>query len=86
MAKTEQILRIKFIEILLKERKAKGASYTEIEDYLEEKFADKDLGEDLKFSKKTFERDKKAIAEIEKRNLGKGKTNLRINSQVDFIL
>lgn len=64
MAKNEQILRIKFIEILLKERKEKGASYTEIEDYLEEKFADKDLGEDLKFSKKTFERDKKAIAEI----------------------
>lgn len=64
MAKNEQILRIKFIEILLKERKDKGASYQEIEEYLEEKFADKDLGEDLKFSKKTFERDKKAIAEI----------------------
>ena len=42
MAKNEQILRIKFIEILLKERKAKGASYQEIEEYLEEKFADKD--------------------------------------------
>lgn len=64
MAKNEQILRIKFIEILLKERKDKGASYQEIEEYLEEKFADKDLGEDLRFSKKTFERDKKAIAEI----------------------
>ncbi|MBU4538356.1 MAG: WYL domain-containing protein [Weeksellaceae bacterium] len=64
MAKNEQILRIKFIEILLRERKDKGASYEEIEEYLEDKFADKDLGEELKFSKKTFERDKKAIAEI----------------------
>ena len=64
MAKTEQILRLKFIEILLREKKEKGASYEEIEDYLEAKFADKDLGEELKFSKKTFERDKKAISEI----------------------
>lgn len=64
MAKNEQILRLKFIEILLRERKERGASYEEIEEYLEEKFADKDLGEELKFSKKTFERDKKAIAEI----------------------
>ena len=64
MAKNEQILRIKFIEILLRERKDRGASYEEIEDYLEDKFADKDLGEVLKFSRKTFERDKKAIAEI----------------------
>lgn len=64
MAKNEQILRLKFIEILLRERKERGASYEEIEEYLEEKFADKDLGEDLKFSKKTFERDKKAIADI----------------------
>lgn len=64
MAKNEQILRLKFTETLLRERKDKGASYQEIEEYLEEKFADKDLGEDLRFSKKTFERDKKAIAEI----------------------
>lgn len=64
MAKNEQILRLKFIEILLRERKERGASYEEIEEYLEEKFADKDLGEELKFSKKTFERDKKSIAEI----------------------
>lgn len=64
MAKNEQILRLKFIEILLRERKERGASYEEIEEYLEEKFADKDLGEELKFSKKTFERDKKAIADI----------------------
>lgn len=64
MAKNEQILRLKFIEMLLREKKEQGASYEQIEDYLEDKFADKDLGEELKFSKKTFERDKKAIAEI----------------------
>src|SRR5690606_12161269 len=64
MTKNAQILRLKFIEILLRERKERGASYEEIEEYLEEKFADKDLGEELKFSKKTFERDKKAIADI----------------------
>ena len=64
MAKNEQILRLKFIETLLRNRKEKGASYEEIEEYLEDQFANKDLEQELKFSKKTFERDKKAIAEI----------------------
>ena len=64
MAKNEQILRLKFIETLLRNRKEKGASYEEIEEYLEYHFAGKDLEQELKFSKKTFERDKKAIAEI----------------------
>lgn len=64
MAKNEQILRLKFIELLLRERKGRGATFDEIEHYLEDKFSDKDLADELKFSKKTFERDKKAISEI----------------------
>ena len=64
MAKNEQILRLKLIEVLLRERKENGASYDEIEKYLEKQFASKDLGSELRFSKKTFERDKKAISEI----------------------
>ncbi len=64
MAKNEQILRLKLIEVLLRERKENGASYEDIEAYLEKQFASKDLGAELRFSKKTFERDKKAISEI----------------------
>src|SRR5690606_25912264 len=64
MAKNEQILRLKLIEVLLRERQENGASYEEIEAYLEKQFASKDLGSELRFSKKTFERDKKAISEI----------------------
>ena len=40
MAKNEQMLRLKFIEELLRRRKDKGATYQEITDFLEEKFAD----------------------------------------------
>ncbi|PIE51067.1 MAG: WYL domain-containing protein [Flavobacteriales bacterium] len=64
MAKNEQILRIKLIEEFLRLRKDKGASYEEIADYLERKFEEKDISEHLKFTKRTFLRDKKAILDI----------------------
>ena len=64
MAKNEQILRLKYIETLLRNRKERGASYEEIEEYLQKKFAENDTLEELKFSKKTWERDQLAISEI----------------------
>ncbi|MDY3363069.1 WYL domain-containing protein [Riemerella anatipestifer] len=64
MAKTEQMLRLKYIEELLRRRKEKGASFQEIENYLKEKFEEKDILDQLKFTDRTFLRDKKAILEI----------------------
>ncbi|MEJ8597261.1 WYL domain-containing protein [Riemerella anatipestifer] len=64
MAKTEQMLRLKYIEELLRRRKEKGASFQEIENYLKEKFEEKDILDQLKFTERTFLRDKKAILEI----------------------
>ena len=65
MAKKEQMLRLKFIEEFLRRRKEKGASYEEIKDYLERKYEEKGiLDEKLKFTKRTFLRDKEAILEV----------------------
>lgn len=64
MAKTDQMLRIKYIEDLLRRRKEKGASLQEIKEYLEKKFAEKDKLEDLKFTERTFLRDKQLIFEV----------------------
>ncbi|QOW09764.1 WYL domain-containing protein [Kaistella flava (ex Peng et al. 2021)] len=65
MAKIEQILRLKFIEDFLRSRKNKGASYDDIFDYLCQKFEDKDIEADkLKFTKRTFLRDKEAISKV----------------------
>ncbi|MBF8458326.1 WYL domain-containing protein [Kaistella sp. G5-32] len=65
MAKKEQMLRLKFIEEFLRRRKEKGASFEEINDYLESKYQDKGLKLDsLKFTKRTFLRDKEAIFEV----------------------
>lgn len=65
MAKKEQMLRLKFIEEFLRRRKEKGASFEEINDYLESKYQDKGLKLDsLKFTKRTFLRDKEAILEV----------------------
>lgn len=64
MAKTEQMLRLKYIEDLLRRRKENGASFQEIKDYLEEKFEEKDILENLKFTERTFLRDKQAILDI----------------------
>lgn len=69
MAKNEQILRLKYIETLLRNRKEKGASYEEIEEYLERKFIEDSVTNELKFSRKTFKRDKDAILEILKLNI-----------------
>lgn len=63
MAKEEQMLRMQYIQEFLRGRKDKGASYPEIKAYLERKFEDKDLGE-LKFTDRTFQRDKKAILKV----------------------
>lgn len=64
MAKTDQMLRIKFIEDLLRRKKETGASFNDIRDYLEQKFTEKDKIEELKFTPRTFLRDKEMISEI----------------------
>lgn len=61
MAQREQIYRLMLLAELLK-RKQKGVSYDEAYDYLDRKFRDK--GFDLKFSEKTFKRDREQIADI----------------------
>ncbi|UFK98273.1 helix-turn-helix transcriptional regulator [Kaistella faecalis] len=63
MAKEEQMLRMQYIQEYLRGRKDKGASYRETKAYLERKFEEKDLGE-LKFTERTFQRDKKAILKV----------------------
>ena len=70
MAKIEQILRLKFIEDFLRSKKDKGASYEEIQDYLILKYQDQDIDlDDLKFTKRTFLRDKEAISKILKTDI-----------------
>ena len=65
MAKKEQMLRLKFIEEFLRRRKDRGASFEEINEYLESKYQDRGLElDDLKFTKRTFLRDKEAIFEV----------------------
>lgn len=64
MAKAEQMLRLKYIEELLRRKKEVGASYEEIEDYLEEKFREKDMLDQLSFTARTFQRDKNEIFKI----------------------
>lgn len=63
MAKEEQMLRLQYIQDILRSKKEKGASYQDIKSYLEKKFEEKDLGE-LKFTERTFQRDKKAILKV----------------------
>lgn len=70
MAKIEQILRLKFIEDFLRSRKAAGASYEEIYDYLIRKYEQQDIEQDqLKFTKRTFLRDKVAISKVLKTDI-----------------
>lgn len=70
MAKIEQILRLKFIEDFLRGRKNMGASYDEIQNYLEKKYEEDDIDlDDLKFTKRTFLRDKEAISKVLKTNI-----------------
>lgn len=70
MAKIEQMLRLKFIEDFLRSRKNRGASYEEIQDYLEKKYQEDDIDlDDLKFTKRTFLRDKEAISKVLKTNI-----------------
>ena len=70
MAKIEQMLRLKFIEDFLRSRKNRGASYEEIEDYLTRKYEQSDMNlDDLKFTKRTFLRDKEAISKVLKTDI-----------------
>lgn len=70
MAKIEQMLRLKFIEDFLRSRKNRGASYEEIQNYLEKKYEEDDIDlDDLKFTKRTFLRDKEAISKVLKTNI-----------------
>ena len=70
MAKIEQILRLKYIEDFLRSRKNIGASYEEIQHYLEKKYEEDDIDLDnLKFTKRTFLRDKEAISKVLKTDI-----------------
>lgn len=70
MAKIEQMLRLKFIEDFLRSRKNRGASYDEIQNYLEKKYEEDDIDlDDLKFTKRTFLRDKDAISKVLKTDI-----------------
>lgn len=70
MAKIEQMLRLKYIEDFLRSRKNKGASYDEIQNYLEKKYEEDDIDlDDLKFTKRTFLRDKDAISKVLKTDI-----------------
>lgn len=70
MAKIEQMLRLKYIEDFLRSRKNKGASYDEIQNYLEKKYEEDDIDlDDLKFTKRTFLRDKAAISKVLQTNI-----------------
>ena len=70
MAKIEQILRLKFIEDFLRSRKNIGASYEEIQNYLEKKYEQDGIDlDDLKFTKRTFLRDKDAISKVLKTDI-----------------
>lgn len=64
MAKTEQMLRLKYIEELLRRRKENGASFQQIKEFLEQKFREKGILYQLKFTDRTFLRDKQAILEV----------------------
>lgn len=61
MAKKDLLLRIKYIEELLRRRKEVRASFEEIQEFLKKKFREKDKTEDLQFSDPTFQRDKKKM-------------------------
>lgn len=70
MAKIEQILRLKFIEDFLRSKKTTGASYEEIHEYLVRKYEQQDIEQDqLKFTKRTFLRDKEAISKVLKTDI-----------------
>ena len=94
MAKLEQIQRLLYIAELLKS-KPNGITYEETKNFLEEKFEEKAF--ELKFSEKTFKRDRNLIAEIlglESRYqktlgtfaLNKEELNLESESTLDDIL
>jgi hypothetical protein len=53
---------LSFNRTIIKKKKDRGASYEEISDFLEDKFQEKGLT--LKFTERTFQRDKVAIADV----------------------
>ena len=61
MAKTEQIHRLLYIAELLRSKR-NGITYEETRDFLQVKFDEKDF--ELKFSEKTFKRDRNLISDI----------------------
>lgn len=64
MAKNEQMLRLKLMGDLLRQRKTAGATFSEIEQYLTNHFEDRDIADKLRFTERTFMRDKKAMLEV----------------------
>lgn len=63
MAKQEQMLRLQYIQDFLRTRKNRGATYLEIDQYLEKKFQEKDDAI-LSFSERTFKRDRVVMENV----------------------
>lgn len=62
MAKQEQMLRLQYIKEFLKSRNTRGASYQEIDEFLEKKFIEAD--KELSFSERTFKRDREVMENV----------------------
>lgn len=62
MAKHEQMLRLQYIKEILQTRGKRGATYKEIDEFLEKKFLEKDR--DLSFSERTFTRDRDVMEKV----------------------
>ena len=82
MAKLEQIHRLMLVAEFLK-GKPKGITYQETKNYLERKFEEK--GFELKFSEKTFKRDRELISEILgiESNFKRSSGTFKINNEED---
>lgn len=62
MAKQEQMLRLQYIKELLQNRDKRGATYLEIDKFLEEKFVEGE--KELSFSERTFKRDREVMENV----------------------
>ncbi|MEG2162271.1 WYL domain-containing protein [Chryseobacterium sp.] len=62
MAKQEQMLRLQYIKEILQIRGKRGATYREIDEFIEKKFIEKDR--DFNFSERTFNRDRDAMEKV----------------------
>lgn len=62
MAKQEQMLRLQYIKELLQNRGRRGATYLEMDEFLEKKFYERE--KELSFSERTFKRDREVMENV----------------------